>query len=141
LRRKFTRRDGPEAGLNQQRKIEFTKLAPVLNVRELASERRFYESLGLPVIYEGPEYPGFIAFGTESVDFGIQQALTDNDPPSVLTWQIGVADIDVAIEVCDDHHLDYVLDVQRPRHDWMYRRLLLTSPNGYRVALEGPTES
>lgn len=127
--------------MNKQRKIEFTKLAPVLNVRELASERRFYESLGLPVIYEGPEYPDFIAFGTESVDFGIQQALADNDPPSVLTWQIGVADIDVAIEVCDDHHLDYVLDVQRPRHDWMYRRLLLTSPNGYRVALEGPTES
>jgi hypothetical protein len=80
--------------LNQQRKIEFTQLAPVLNVRELASERRFYESLGLPVIYEGPEYPDFIAFGTESVDFGIQQALTDNDPPGVLTWQIGVADIE-----------------------------------------------
>jgi catechol 2,3-dioxygenase-like lactoylglutathione lyase family enzyme len=70
----------------------------VLNVRDLASERRFYESLGLPVIYEGPDYPDFIAFGTESVDFGIQQTLTDNDPPSVPTWQIGVADIDVALE-------------------------------------------
>ena len=77
----------------------------------------------------------------ETVDVGIQQAITDNDPPSVLTWQIGVADIDVAIGVCDDHHLDYVVDVQRPRDDWAYRRLLLTSPNGYRVALERPTES
>jgi hypothetical protein len=36
--------------LDQQRKIEFTKLAPVLNVPDLASERHFYESLGLPVI-------------------------------------------------------------------------------------------
>ena len=66
--------------LDQQPNIEFTKLAPVLNVRDLASERRFYESLGLPAIYEGPEYPDSIAFGTESVDFGIQQTLTDNDP-------------------------------------------------------------
>jgi catechol 2,3-dioxygenase-like lactoylglutathione lyase family enzyme len=136
----FTVRRWPGGELNQQRKIEFTKLAPVLNVQDLASERRFYETLGLPVIYEGPEYPDFIAFGTDSVDFGIQQTLTDNDPPSVLTWQIGVADIDVAITVCDDHRLDYVLDVQRPAHDWVYRRLLLTSPNGFRVALEGPTE-
>lgn len=87
-----------------------------------------------------PSTPDFIAFGTDSVDFGIQQTLTDNDPPSVLTWQIGVADIDVAIAVCDDHSLDYDLDVQRPRYDCVYRRLLLTSPNGYRVALEGPTE-
>jgi catechol 2,3-dioxygenase-like lactoylglutathione lyase family enzyme len=127
--------------LDQQREIEFTKLAPVLNVRDLASERRFYESLGLPVIYEGSEYPDFIAFGTDVVDFGIQQTHTDIDPSSVLTWQIGVADIDVAIAVCDNEGLDYVLDVQRPRPDWVYRRLLLTSPSGYRVALEGPTET
>jgi catechol 2,3-dioxygenase-like lactoylglutathione lyase family enzyme len=127
--------------LDQQRKIEFTKLAPVLNVRDLASERRFYESLGPAVIYEGSEYPDFIAFGTDLVDFGIQQTHTDIDPSSVLTWQIGVADIDVAIAVCDNEGLDYVLDVPRPRPDWVYRRLLLTSPSGYRVALEGPTET
>ena len=127
--------------MDQQRKIEFTKLAPVLTVRDLASERRFYESLGLPVIYEGSEYPDFIAFGTDLVDFGIQQTHTDIDPSSVLTWQIGVADIDVAIAVCDNEGLDYVLDVQRPQPDWVYRRLLLTSPSGYRVALEGPTET
>lgn len=75
------------------------------------------------------------------MDFGIQKADADNDPPSVLTWQIGVADIDAAIAVCDDHGLDYTVDVQTPGDDWVYRRLLLTSPNGYRVALEGPTET
>jgi catechol 2,3-dioxygenase-like lactoylglutathione lyase family enzyme len=37
-----------EAGL-------FTRLAPVLNVRDLTAERAFYERLGLPVIYEGDE--------------------------------------------------------------------------------------
>jgi hypothetical protein len=78
----------------------FTRLAPVLNVRDLAAERAFYESLGLPVVYEGPEYPEFIGFGTETVHFGIQKAAAGNDPPSVLTWQIGVTDIDAAIERC-----------------------------------------
>jgi catechol 2,3-dioxygenase-like lactoylglutathione lyase family enzyme len=63
----------------------FTRLAPVLNVQDLAAERAFYEDLGLPVIYEGPEYPDFIAFGTETVHFGIQATSVENDPPSVLT--------------------------------------------------------
>ena len=121
-------------------RIEFTKLAPVLNVADLAAERRFYESLGLPVTYEGPEYPEFIAFGTGSIDFGIQQADAPVDLAGVLTWQIAVADVDVAIAVCEEQGLTYVLDVQHPREDWTYRRLLLTSPGGYRVALEGPSE-
>jgi len=37
----------------------FARLAPVLNVRDLAAERAFCEKLGLPVIYEGLEYPVF----------------------------------------------------------------------------------
>ncbi len=78
----------------------FTRLAPVLNVSDLAAERAFYEKLGLAVIYEGPEYPDFIAFGTETIHFGIQQASAENDPPSVLTWQIGVSDVDAAAGCC-----------------------------------------
>jgi predicted enzyme related to lactoylglutathione lyase len=92
------------------------------------------------LIYEGPEYPDFIAFGTDTIDFGIQKATAPNDPPAVLTWQIGVADIDAAMATCDAAGLDYVVDEQQPRPDWRYRRLLLTSPSGYRIALEGPTE-
>jgi catechol 2,3-dioxygenase-like lactoylglutathione lyase family enzyme len=60
----------------------FVRLAPVLSVRDLAAERDFYERLGLPVYYEGEEYPDFIAFGTDSVNFGIQPAAGENDPPS-----------------------------------------------------------
>jgi catechol 2,3-dioxygenase-like lactoylglutathione lyase family enzyme len=81
--------------MSQEASDLFTRLAPVLNVCDLAAERAFYELLGLPVIYEGPEYPEFIGFGTETVHFGIQKAATDdNDPPSVLPWQIGVTDIE-----------------------------------------------
>lgn len=76
----------------------FTHLAPVLNVGHLAAERAFYESLGLPVTYEGGEYPDFVAFTTDSINFGIQQAPASNDPPSVLTWQLAVSDVDAAAE-------------------------------------------
>ncbi|MFF1820891.1 VOC family protein [Kribbella sp. NPDC058245] len=118
----------------------FTRLAPVLNVSDLAAERAFYEKLGLPVIYEGTEYPDFIAFGTETIHFGIQRASRENDPPSVLTWQIAVSDVDAAAEVCRAAGLEFELEVNRPAPDWTYRRLLLRTPSGYRLALEGPTE-
>jgi catechol 2,3-dioxygenase-like lactoylglutathione lyase family enzyme len=118
----------------------FTRLAPVLNVRDLPAERAFYERLGLPVIYEGPEYPDFIGFGTGAVHFGIQKADGDNDPPSVLTWQIAVADIDAAIQQCRSAGISFDLEDNNPAPGWTYRRLLIWTPSGYRLALEGPNE-
>ena len=118
----------------------FTRLAPVLNVSDLAAERAFYEKLGLPVIYEGEEYPDFIAFGTDSIHFGIQQAKRANDPPSVLTWQIAVSDVDAAAERCRAAGLDFELEHNNPAPGWTYRRLLLRTPSGYRLALEGESE-
>jgi catechol 2,3-dioxygenase-like lactoylglutathione lyase family enzyme len=118
----------------------FTRLAPVLNVHDLAAERAFYESLGLPVIYEGPEYPDFIAFGTSTVHFGIQAAAADNDPPSVLTWQITVGDVDRAMERCRGAGISFKLEHNDPAPGWSYRRLLIQTPSGYRLALEGPNE-
>jgi catechol 2,3-dioxygenase-like lactoylglutathione lyase family enzyme len=118
----------------------FTRLAPVLNVRDLAAERAFYEKLGFPVIYEGHEYPDFIAFGTDTVHFGIQPASDDNDPPTVLTWQIGVADIDSAMERCRSAGISYELEQNNPAPGWAYRRLLIRTPSGFRLALEGPAE-
>jgi catechol 2,3-dioxygenase-like lactoylglutathione lyase family enzyme len=119
----------------------FTHLAPVLNVGDLAAERAFYESLGLPVTYEGDEYPDFIAFTTDSIHFGIQQAPASNDPPSVLTWQLAVSDVEAAAEVCRLAGLEFTMEQEDPAPGWRYRRLILRSPSGYRVALEGPNES
>ena len=118
----------------------FTRLAPVLNVSDLAAERDFYEKLGLPVTYEGEEYPDLIAFGTDTIQFGIQQASGDNDPPSVLTWQIAVSDIDAAADRCQAAGLQYELEVNEPTPTWKYRRLLLQTPSGYHLALEGDPE-
>ena len=118
----------------------FTRLAPVLNVTDLPAERAFYEKLGLPVIYQGAEYPDFIAFGTDTLHFGIQAASASNDPPAVLTWQIGVTDIDSAIERCQSAGISYELEQNDPAPGWTYRRLLIRTPSGYRLALEGPSE-
>jgi 2-hydroxychromene-2-carboxylate isomerase len=93
-----------------------------------------------PVIYEGEEYPDFIGFGTETLHFGIQKAPGDNDPPSVLTWQIGVTDIDSAIERCRVAGISFKLEENNPAPGWSYRRLLICTPGGYRLALEGPSE-
>jgi catechol 2,3-dioxygenase-like lactoylglutathione lyase family enzyme len=126
--------------MSQEAPDLFTRLAPVLNVRDLPAERAFYERLGLPVIYEGPEYPEFIGFGTETVHFGIQKAAADNDPPSVLTWQIGVTGIDAAMERCRSAGIGFELEHNHPGPGWTYRRLLIRTPSGYRLALEGPNE-
>jgi catechol 2,3-dioxygenase-like lactoylglutathione lyase family enzyme len=126
--------------MSQEASSLFTRLASVLNVRDLAADRAFYESLGLPVIYEGPEYPEFIGFGTETVHFGIQTAPASNDPPSVLTWQIGVTDIDDAMDRCRSAAVSFELEHNNPAPGWIYRRLLIRTPSGYRLALEGPNE-
>jgi catechol 2,3-dioxygenase-like lactoylglutathione lyase family enzyme len=114
----------------------FTRLAPVLNVRDPAAEREFYVRLGLPVYYEGNEYPDFIAFGTDAMSFGIQPALGENDPPSVLTWQIVVSDIDAAIHVCRKAGIEFEIEQNDPAPGWSYRRLIMQTPSGYRLALE-----
>jgi hypothetical protein len=109
-------------------------------VRDLAAERAFCEKLGLPVIYEGPGYPDFIGFATETVHFGFQKGLADNDPPSVLTWQIGVTDIDTAMERCRSEGISFELEHNEPAPGSAYRRLLIQTPSGYRLAIEGPNE-
>ena len=119
----------------------FVRLAPVLNVRDLREERAFYEHLGLPVTYEGDEHPDFIAFGTEKMEFGIQQAPPPNDPPSVLTWQIVVSDIDATLEQCRNAGLHCEVEQNNPGPGWSYRRIILETPSGYRLALEGPNET
>jgi len=119
----------------------FTRLVPILNVSDLAAERAFYASLGLPVTYEGDEYPDFIAFGNDALEFGIQKASSPNDPPSVLIWQLGVSDIEVAADLCRKAGLEFTTERNDPAPGWSYRSLMLRSPCGYRVVLEGPREA
>ncbi len=113
-----------------------TKLVPILHVKDPDAERYFYEHLGLRTSYEGPEYPGFIAVGNDHVEFGLSRR-PDADPAKAgITWQLGVSDADAAIAACERANLSFVVDVERPREDWTYRVIKVTSPNGMTVLLE-----
>jgi hypothetical protein len=113
-----------------------TKLLPILHLRDAVAERDFYVALGLRTTYEGPEYPGFIAVGNDTVEFGLS-ARPDADPGSAgLTWQLGVADVDAAIAQCERAGLAFDVAVEQPRSDWSYRVVTVRSPNGFDVLLE-----
>lgn len=73
------------------------------------------------------------------MDFGIQKAEAANDPPSVLTWQIRVTDMDSAIERCHSAGISFELQRNNPAPGWTYRRLLTRTPSGYRLPFEAPT--
>ena len=116
-----------------------TKLLPILHVADPDAERRFYRALGLRTTYEGPEYPGFIAVGNDSVEFGLSSRPGADPSSSQLTWQLGVSDIDAAITVCEQAGLAFEVIVERPREDWNYRIVKVGSPNGMEVLLEEQT--
>ena len=134
-----------------------TRLVPILVVRDLDAERAFYEALGLRVTYEGPEYPDFIGLGNEAVEFGLERPKSPSDTPRadgepardadgeparerVLTWQLGVTNVDEAVARCGAAGLAFTIEVHEPRPDWRYRTLKLRSPSGFDVVLEGPSE-
>jgi catechol 2,3-dioxygenase-like lactoylglutathione lyase family enzyme len=142
-----------------------TRLVPILVVRDLDAERAFYEALGLRVTYEGPEYPDFIGLGNEAVEFGLERPKSPSDTPAadgepareadgepareadgeparerVLTWQLGVSNVDEAVARCEAAGLAFTIEVHEPRPDWRYRTLKLRSPTGFDVVLEGPSE-
>ena len=116
-----------------------TKLVPILHVPDPDAERRFYELLGLRTTYEGPEYPGFIAVGNDTVEFGLSRRPGPDPATPGLTWQLGVSHADEAIAACDRAGLHFEVTVERPREDWTYRIITIRSPNGMEVLLEEQT--
>jgi predicted enzyme related to lactoylglutathione lyase len=116
-----------------------TKLLPILHVADPDAERRFYAQLGLRTTYEGPEYPGFIAVGNDSIEFGLSRRPGADPSSSHLTWQLGVSDVDAAITACEQAGLTFEVTVEQPRKDWSYRIIKVESPNGMEVLLEEQT--
>ena len=113
-----------------------TKLIPILHVPDPSAERRFYELLGLRTTYEGPEYPGFIAVGNDTVEFGLSRRPGSDPAAAGLTWQLGVSDVEATIAACEQSGLSFEVSVEQPREDWTYRIVKVRSPNGMEVLLE-----
>lgn len=120
----------------------FTRLIPILYVSDIETERNFYLSLGFTLTYAGTEFPDFIAIGYNAIEFGLsrRENFTADIPTRVLTWQFGVADIDLAKERLAAAGVAYQEELVAPRADWQYRTLETHTPNGYHLVLEGPAE-
>jgi catechol 2,3-dioxygenase-like lactoylglutathione lyase family enzyme len=120
----------------------YTRMVPILFMTDVAAERDFYVKLGFRVSYEGPEYPDFIALAYGSLEFGIEQSsqFGMEYPNRVLTWQLGVGDVDAAKERLTEAEIEFREEWMTPREDWRYRVLHCTTPNNYHLMLEGPNE-
>jgi hypothetical protein len=51
-----------------------------------------------------------------------------------------VSDVDEAAERCRAAGLEFEMEHNDPAPGWSYRRLILCTPSGYRLALEGENE-
>jgi catechol 2,3-dioxygenase-like lactoylglutathione lyase family enzyme len=120
----------------------FSRIIPILFVADLAAERDFYIRLGFHVTYEGPEYPDFASLGHGTVEFGIERrdGFRFGAPDHVLTWQLGVSDIDLARKRLTEAGVPFREELMAPAPDWKYRVLHARTPNGYHLLLEEGSE-
>jgi catechol 2,3-dioxygenase-like lactoylglutathione lyase family enzyme len=118
----------------------FTRLIPVLPVRDVRAERTFYEALGFRR-YDDPRepYPEGVFAALEagpSIRFGVSIA-SDFDPATAgsrLWWQFGTNDADAVHARAARAGLAVE---QAPKvESWGRRTLKLRSPNGYLVTFE-----
>jgi len=123
--------------------VGIERLIPILFVRDIEAEKRFYTELGFTITYEGPEFPGFVALRSGPVEFGMEQRddFDDSVPRRTLLWQFGVANIDTARAMLDAVGASYTHETKKPSERWTYRVLRTTTPNGYDLLLEGPRET
>ena len=63
-----------------------------------------------------------------------------NQPGTLELLQVADVAAAAAAEVCKTAGLEFTTEQEDPAPGWRYRRLILRSPSGYRVALEGPNE-
>jgi len=112
----------------------YTRLQPVLYVGELAAEVDFYRRLGFEVVHDSPDFVG-LAHG-DSILFGLQRRPGWNRPgEQPLIWQIATDDIDAVHLRCAEQGIDIL---REPRlEDWGEWTMILGSPAGYRVTIEG----
>lgn len=131
-----------EARKPEQSASLFDRLVPILFVDDVEAERDFYVGLGFTVSYQGSEFPDFVAVASGPIEFGIErkQEFAPELPDRVLTWQLGVTDIETAKQRLTAAGVAFREDWVTPRADWKYRVLHTRTPNGYHLMLEGAPE-
>ncbi|HEY2791653.1 MAG TPA: VOC family protein [Micromonosporaceae bacterium] len=116
-------------------------LHPILYVPDQYAERDFYLRFGFETVYEGPEFPGFLAVGTGSVIIGLSSRPEahvgglDN-----IRWQFVVDDVDEIVSACEAAGIPYEIEVETGGDTHRTRIVKVRSPGGVLVWFEGPNE-
>jgi hypothetical protein len=113
-----------------------------LYVDDPYTERDFFGRFGFKTIYEGDEFPGFLAVECGSVCFGLSrnkvlEAITAYD---CVRWQLIVDDVDEIVSVCAAAGLPCEVAVEEGGTTHRSRVVKVISPNGVVVWFEGPNE-
>lgn len=116
----------------------FTRLTPILPVRQVAEELAFYQALGFTRHTDPDEtYPledfAAVALG-EHILFGLARTDDVAVPPGGLEWQLETEDLDAVARVAERAGLQ----VTSPpaTQTWGRRTMTLRSPDGYLVGVE-----
>jgi hypothetical protein len=121
------------------------ELHPIMYVADQYAEREFYELFGFERVYEGDEFPGFLAIRHGEAVIGLQRASESNGAyVEGLRWQFEVGSseqIEEVIGVCRSSGLDH--EVMTERGGDRFTRLLVrvVSPAGVSVWFEGANEA
>ena len=93
------------------------ELHPIMYVPDQYAEREFYELFGFERVYEGDEFPGFLAIRHGAAIIGLQRA-SDAQPAYTggLRWQFEIgsaAEFDAIVAVCERHRLEHEVIVEQ----------------------------
>lgn len=115
---------------------------PILYVADPYAERDFFARFGFGTVYEGDEFPGFLAVECGSVRFGLSR---NRDLPSTgahdgVRWQFIVDDVDEIASICATAELPCEIVIEESGDTHRARIAKVSSPNQVIVWFEGPNE-
>jgi hypothetical protein len=115
---------------------------PILYVPDPYAERDFFLLFGFETVYEGDEFPGFLAVGAGHVRFGLSAngTLPADGGHAAIRWQFLVDDVDDIVATCDRAGLAHELIVEEGGDAHRARVVKVNSPNAVPIYFEGPNE-
>ena len=111
-------------------------------VADQYAERSFYELFGFERVYEGDEFPGFLAIKHGEAIIGLQRA-SPGQPAYAqgLRWQFELdtpEHVDEIIAICRTHDLEHEVVTEQGGDRFSHRLVTVRSPGGVTVWFEGP---
>ena len=121
------------------------QLHPIMYVADQYAERSFYELFGFERVYEGDEFPGFLAIQHGEAIIGLQRA-SPGQPAYAhgLRWQFELdtpGQVEEIIAICRTHDLEHEVVTERGGDRFSRRLVTVRSPSGVTVWFEGANET